>query len=179
MFTPEKSVLLVIDVQGKLAYLMHEKDQLFRHIRTLVKAADILNIPVIFTEQAPHKIGVTVPEVAALFGSRQPIKKAHFSCCDDPKFLTHLKSLKRKQAIICGIETHVCIMQTVTDLLAMQMDVQVVADAVSSRTAENKHWALKRMESTKAVLTSTEMIVTELLRTSAHPKFKQVLELIR
>ena len=179
LLSPSKAILVVIDVQGKLAYLMHERDQLFKHIQALIKAAKILNIPIFNTEQAPEKIGVTIPEVKNFLVDEQPIHKAAFSCAAEPAFMSALKRSMKKQVIIIGIETHVCVFQTVADLLTKQYMVHVVADAVSSRTGANKEIALERMKSMGAVITSTEMIVTELLRTSEHPKFKKILSLIR
>lgn len=178
-FSPEKAVLVVIDVQGKLAYLMHDKENLFKHIQALIKAADYLNIPVIFTEQVPDKIGATVPEIAEYFHHRKPILKDTFSCCGSSEFQKTLSALKRKQIILCGIETHVCLFQTAADLISKKFAVQVVADAVSSRTQENKDIALSRLRELGADLTSTEMLATELLNTSKHPKFREVLKLIR
>ncbi len=178
-FSPEKAVLVVIDVQGKLAYLMHDREMLFKHIQALILAADYLNVPVIFTEQVPDKIGFTVPEIANHFKTRKPIIKETFSCFGAKEFQKVLSSLKRKEIILCGIETHVCLFQTAYDLLEAKYNVQVVADAVSSRTKENKEIALKRLELLGADLTSAEMLATELLNTSKHPKFKEVLKLIR
>ena len=179
MFSTSETILLIIDVQGKLAYLMHEKDEILKNLQGLIQAAQILDIPIIFTEQVPVKIGKTIPEISQYFRETVPIIKATFSCCGENKFLKKLKMLKRKQIIVAGIETHVCVYQTVADLIKMKYEVQVVADSVSSRTEENKILALDRMKSKGATLTSTEMIMTELLKTSQHPRFKEILNLIR
>ena len=179
MFSINNSVLLVIDVQGKLAHLMHDKDRLFKNIQGLIKAAHHLDIPVLCTEQVPHKIGPTISEIASQLKNEKFIVKISFSCCGEKQFVQQLKALKRKQIVICGIETHVCVYQTVADLVDMKYEIQVVADAVSSRTSENKELALTRIQSIGATLTSTEMIITELLKTSQHPKFKEILGLIR
>ena len=178
-FSIEKSIFVVIDVQGRLAYLMHEKEMLFRHIQALVYAADYLNIPVIFTEQVPEKIGATIPEITGLFKNRKPITKKTFSCWGSQEFQKKITALKRKEIILCGIETHVCLYQTAVDLIEAKFDVQVVADAVSSRTKENKDIALNRIQAFGASLTSAEMLMCELLKTSTHPQFKEVLKLIR
>lgn len=178
-FTPNQSVLVVIDVQGRLAYLMHDKEVLFKHIQALIQAADHLGIPVLFTEQVPQKIGFTVPEVADYFKGRKPILKETFSCFGSTEFQKKLSALKRKQIILCGIETHVCLYQTAVDLKEAKYEVQVVADAVSSRAKENKDAALRLMEHFGVTLTATEMLACELLKTSVHPKFREVLKLIR
>ncbi len=179
MFTPDKSVLLIIDVQGQLARLMHDKENLFKNLQALIQAAQILEIPIIVTEQAPEKIGATVPEINQCLQGISPIEKASFSCCLSNNFKKQLKSFHRRQIIVAGIETHVCVYQTVHDLLKQKYDIQVVANAVSSRTLENKTLALERIKFLGATLTSTEMMICELLRTSVHPKFKDVLKLIK
>jgi nicotinamidase-related amidase len=178
-FSPEKSVLLIIDVQGNLAYKMHEKDKLFHNLTGLIKAAQILEIPVVYTEEAPEKIGKTVPEMAHLLGGVPHFSKDTFSCCGEPAFFTHLKSFKRKQVIVAGIETHVCVFQTALDLVKNKYDVQVVGDAVSSRMEQNKEIALARLRQESVTITCVEMLVMELLRTSQHEKFRDVLRLIK
>ncbi|HLF17832.1 MAG TPA: hydrolase [Candidatus Omnitrophota bacterium] len=177
-FTTDKSVLLVIDVQGKLAHLMHQKDELFRNLQTLIKAAHLFAIPVLLTEQAPQKIGETIEEIKQVL-KEKPIGKTAFSCCGEDEFVRRLRALKRKQIIVCGIETHVCVYQTVCDLREMQYEVQVVANAVSSRVEENKNLALGRIQLTGATLTSTEMLICELMKGADHPKFKEVMGLIK
>jgi isochorismate hydrolase len=179
MFSPENAVLLIIDVQGKLAHLMHEKDEVIRHIGGLIHVADFLNIPVVTTEQAPEKIGKTIPEITELLKDRQPVAKKSFSCCGQDEFMQELKALNRKQVIIVGIEAHVCVYQTVCDLMKNQYEVQVVADAVSSRTEANRDFALERIRAFGGDVTSTEMIVCELLKTSEHEKFREVINLIK
>lgn len=179
MFSIEKSLLLVIDVQGNLAYRMHDQPALFKNLQKVIKAAQILEIPIIYTEQAPEKIGRTIPEVAEYLISHHPITKTTFSCAGEPAFRGALQKTKRKEIIVCGIETHVCVCQTVNDLLEKKYEVQIVVDAISSRTLENKQIAIDKMKSLGAQLTSCEMLVTELMRTSQHPKFREVLNLIR
>lgn len=179
MFSPGNSILIVIDVQGKLAYLVHDKEKIFKHIQALIQAANHLDIPVIYTEQVPEKIGGTIPEIKFYLNNHQPIRKASFSCAGEKTFWDELKKNRRSQLIVAGIETHVCVYQTVADLLGKRYPVQVVADAVSSRSLDDKAIALDRMKSLGAVLTSTEMIITELLKTSNHKKFKEILGLIK
>ena len=127
----------------------------------------------------PEKASRHTAEIKNFLIDERPITKAAFSCAAEPAFMSALKKSMKKQVIVIGIETHVCVYQTVADLLAKQYNVHVVADAVSSRTQKNKDIAIERMKTEGAVITSTEMIATELLRTSAHPKFKEILSLIR
>jgi nicotinamidase-related amidase len=171
--------LVVVDVQGKLAQLMHAKDALFKNVQILIRAAQILEIPILWCQQCPNALGPTVPEIAQLLTDSEPINKAAFSCCGAEPFNTKLNDLARDQVILCGIETHVCIYQTATDLLRKGFVVSVVADAVSSRTLENKQLALKSMAAENARLYCTEMALFELLRTAEHPHFSEIAKLIK
>ena len=171
--------LVVVDVQGKLAQIMYEKELLFKNIQVLIKAAKILNIPILWCQQVPAALGPTVPEIAELLTGIEPINKSSFSCCGDQNFIEKLSHLKTNQVLICGIETHVCIYQTTIDLLRTGYYVNVIADAVSSRTQENKHIALQRIAAEGAKISSVEMTLFELLRTAKHPNFKEVARLIK
>lgn len=179
MFSPEKSLLLVIDVQGNLAYRMQDQALLFRHIQGLIQATRLLEVPLIYTEQAPEKIGKTIPEISEFLQGYHPVIKQTFSCCGTPHFINALKTLNRKEIIVCGIEAHVCVYQTVCDLLKKNFQIQVVEDAVSSRASETRRIGINRMRDLGVGITCTEMIITELLQSSAHPQFKEVLKLIK
>ena len=171
--------LVVVDVQGRLAELMHEKEILFKNIEILIKAAKILEIPILCCRQCPQSLGPTIPQIAELLADCQPIDKASFSCCGNENFKTALKALSRRQIILTGIETHVCIYQTAIDLLAEGYSVDLPADAVSSRTLANKQTALRRLTAEGANPSSTEMTLFELLKTANHPNFKQIAKLIK
>jgi len=171
--------LTVVDVQGKLAQLMHGREALFKNVQILVRAAKILEIPILWCQQCPDALGPTVPEIAQHLADNEPINKSAFSCCGDEQFNARLKELARNQILLCGIETHVCIYQTAVDLLRQGFNVNVIADAVSSRTQENKQIALNRLAAEGANITSTEMALFELLKTAEHPKFRQIAKLIK
>ncbi len=171
--------LVVVDVQGKLAQLMHNKQALFNNIQILIQAAQILNIPILWCQQCPDSLGPTVPEIGQLLTDNEPINKAAFSCCGAGQFNARLNELARQQVLLCGIETHVCIYQTALDLLRKGFSVDLIADAVSSRTPENKQIAIKRMAIEGANISSTEMALFELLKTAEHPQFKQIASLIK
>lgn len=179
MLDIERSCLLVVDVQGKLAGLMHDKEKLFKQIQILIQAAKILDVPIIWYQQCPEALGPTVPQIAELLTDEQTINKASFSCCSDEQFGKKIKELSRKQVLLCGIEAHVCIYQTAVDLSAKDFHVEVIADAVSSRTIENKKIAFERMASEGVKISSVEMVLFELLKTAEHPKFKQIARLIK
>ena len=179
MFDSKKAALLIIDVQGKLAASVFEKEKVCKNIQTLIKAAKILRIPILWTEQVPEKIGNTIPEIATWLRPLQPISKASFSCCGEKKFRDDLVDLKRRQIVITGIETHVCVYQTVADLVELKYAVQVVADAVSSRSADNKQYGLERIKEVGGQITCAEMIICELLQRAEGEKFKAILHLIK
>jgi nicotinamidase-related amidase len=179
MLDLEKCCLVVVDVQGKLAQLMFERESLFKHVRILIKAAEVLNIPVVWCQQCPAVLGVTVPEIAELLSDHEPINKSTFSCCGEEQFKIRLGSLGRQQVLLCGIEAHVCIYQTAVDLFRMGYEVSVVADAVSSRTLVNKQIAISKMQAETVNITSTEMALFELLRTAEHPQFRQIAKLVK
>lgn len=171
--------LVVVDVQGKLAQLMTDKESLFKNIRILIQAAKILGIPILWCQQVPKALGSTVPEIAELLRDEEPIDKACFSCAGYEPFSAKLKALGREQVLLCGIETHVCVYQTAMDLLARDLAVTVVADAVSSRTVQNRQIGLNRLAAEGAIVASMEMILFELLRTAEHPQFKQIAKLVK
>ena len=158
---------------------MHEREILLKNLLKLIKGAQVLGIPIIVTEQNPGKLGPTETEIAQLLPDFQPIPKLSFSCCGDQCFLQEMEALKRKQVLITGIETHVCVYQTVMDLLNSGYEVQVVADAISSRTVENREIGLKRMVEEGARLTSVETVLFELLRVAEGERFKEISRIVK
>jgi nicotinamidase-related amidase len=179
MLTVENTVLVLVDVQEKLARAMHEKEAFLENTVKLVKGARILGLPILWTEQNPKGLGSTLPEVSDLITDLQPITKLSFSCCGEQQFMDQLKPLNRRQALVAGIESHVCVYQTVVDLVGMGYEVQVVADAVSSRTLENKAVGLERCKELGASVTSTETALFELLRVAEGDRFKQMLKVVK
>jgi nicotinamidase-related amidase len=174
MLSTENTVLLIIDVQEKLARVMAEKESLVVNLQKLIKGANILGLPVILTEQYPHGLGATVPEVMTLLPQIKPLEKMSFSCCDDVNFPEKLKGLNRQQVLVAGIEAHVCVYQTASGLLNAGYEVQVVADCVSSRTMENKRIAIHKMRDQGVGITSTEIVLFELLKTAENKHFKDI-----
>ena len=179
MLDTGKCCLIVVDVQGKLAQLMHGKEALFKNIQILIEAANILNIPIIWCQQCPDSLGPTIPQIAELLSDNEPINKAVFSCCGADQFNSRLNELGRNHVLLCGIETHVCIYQTAVDLLRKGFCIDVIADAVSSRTLENKQIGIDRMTAEGTKINCTEMALFELLKTAEHPHFKQIAKLIK
>jgi nicotinamidase-related amidase len=179
MLNEKDCCLVVVDVQGKLADLMHDKVTLFKNIRILIQSAKILDIPILWCQQVPAALGPTVPEIAELLAGCEPINKSSFSCCLCEEFNNKLEELGRKQVMLCGIETHVCVYQSAVDLIEKDFEVDVIADAVSSRTQANKEIGLDRLAEEGARLSSTELALFEILRTADHPQFKQIAKLVK
>lgn len=179
MLKTDSTGLVLVDVQGRLAQLMDGKDALFQNLRKLVQGAQVLGLPIVWVEQNPAGLGPTIPELAELLHGQTPIAKFSFSCCADAGFMAALRDTRRKQVLLAGIEAHVCIYQTAAELLALGYEVEVVADGVSSRTAENKRLALEKVQQLGARLTSVEMALFELLGKAEGPGFKAMLQVVK
>jgi nicotinamidase-related amidase len=171
--------LVVVDIQERLLPAIFEKERLVQNTLRLIKGAAILGIPLFATEQYRKGLGATVPEVASAIARFAPMEKLAFSACGAPGFVAALKAKKVSCALLCGIEAHVCVMQTCLDLLDEGLGVFVAADAVSSRTPENQRIGLERMSDAGAVIVSTEMALFELLEQAGTDEFKQVLSLVK
>ena len=178
MLKKENAVLVFIDVQGKLSELVDGSEALFDNLRRLLGGMTALDVPVIVTEQIPEKLGPTREEFQG-FISELPIAKSSFGCCGEPAFFQALEKTGRKQVILCGIETHVCVYQTALQLLKGGCEVSIVTDAVSSRDPANKTLALRRLENEEVKLTGTEMLLFELLGDAKDPAFKSILQIVK
>jgi nicotinamidase-related amidase len=172
------TVLVVIDVQTRLARVMHEHEETLANIERMVKIAKVLDIPVLRTEQAPEKIGSTVDTIAKLLPSTVVFSKSTFSCYRQDAFREALKAMSRRQLLLVGIEAHVCVYQTARDLKRHGYDVYVAADAVSSRSRVGRDIGLQRMQQEGIHLTTVEMASFEFLGSADHPKFKDVLSIV-
>jgi nicotinamidase-related amidase len=174
--------LVVIDVQQKLMPVISAREAIERNIERLVRGSKVIDIPSILTEQYVQGLGPTVPLIRRAFEETSgyvPIEKSCFSGYGCPEFVMATRNLHRKQAIIAGVEAHVCIYQTVGDLLANGYDVTVVADAISSRTEANKDIAIRRMLFDGARLSSTEMVLFELTVNSGTDEFREISRLVK
>jgi nicotinamidase-related amidase len=178
LLQPDQCALIVIDIQEKLLPPIFEKEQLIRNAKLLIRLAGILDIPVITTTQYAKGLGGTVDEVASLLPERSPIDKSMFSCFASEVFCSALKRVpgNRSTVLLCGMESHICVTQTALGALRDGYLVHVASDAVSSRTEWNWKIGLQRMQAAGAVISSTEMIIYELLGTSSAPAFKQMLQ---
>lgn len=179
MFTIDNTVFVLIDVQGNLAQAMYDKENLFANLQKLVSGMRVLDVPLIWLEQVPERMGPTIPELTALLEGETPISKCSFSCCGAPEFEQKLADIGKKQVVVAGIEAHVCVYQTALDLVDRGYTVEVVADAVSSRVLSNKEAGLAKVKDKGAGVTTTEMILLELLRGADHPRFKDILKIVK
>ena len=174
--------LVVIDVQEKLMPVIDDHELVARNIDRLVRGCKVLDVPTLLTEQYVKGLGATIPTIRKAFeetSTYEPIEKSSFSAYGCAEFLTALRLLQRKHAIVAGIETHVCVYQTVMDLLANGYAVTIVADAAGSRAASNKDTGLRRMLAEGAKLSSTEMVLFELLVESGTDEFREISRLIK
>lgn len=179
MLDKQNTIFVLVDVQGNLAGLMHDKQSLFNNLQKLIKSIQILNIPIVWLEQNPEAIGATIPAIASLLPEQQPISKLTFSAYRNDEFKGTIEQSNCQHVIIAGIEAHVCVYQTAMDLHNNGYQVSVVGDAVSSRTQSNKQMALLKMQKHGITLTSTEMAIFELLEIAQGPAFKQIIKIIK
>jgi nicotinamidase-related amidase len=177
----EKCALVVVDVQEKLLPPIFEKERLVRNSQLLIRLAGILKMPILATTQYEKGLGKTVPEIASLISDVQPIDKMEFSCFGSGRFCSALRSLpgNRNTVLLCGMESHICVMQTALGALNQGYLVHVASDAISSRSEWNWKIGLERMKEAGAVISSTEMMIYELLRASGTAEFKQMLQYIK
>jgi nicotinamidase-related amidase len=177
MLDPSKTALVVIDVQEKLMPVIEESERVLERCRRLVEGFQILGLPIFVTEQYPRGLGPTVAALREAVGDSQIIEKREFSACACEGFLRAIEN--RAQLLLCGVETHVCVCQTAHEALGAGHRVHVAADAVGSRHPENRQIGLEKMRASGVVITTTEIALFELLRTSAHPQFKAISRLIQ
>ena len=179
MITPQDTVLLVIDVQGKLAQVVYESEAVERNISKLIRAAKILGVPVLYTEQYPKGLGHTVKALQELLSEEEPLEKIAFSCCAEESFMEKLRGLNRNNVLVTGMETHVCVYQTANELIEYGYSVHLIADAVTSRTRENREIGIRCIEKAGAWLKSTEMVIFELLRIAQGEEFKAISKIVK
>jgi nicotinamidase-related amidase len=180
--TEERSLLVVVDVQERLLPVMGEPEHLTERIVRLVKGVGILGLPMIMTEQYPRGLGHTVDPVAEAYreaGGEMIIEKMAFSCCDESAFMREIDGEGRKNIILAGIESHVCMLQTTMDLVAKGFQPVIPADTTSSRFHQDRDIALGRIEKEGGVVTTSESLLFELTRVTGTPRFKEISRLVK
>ncbi|HWR16271.1 MAG TPA: hydrolase [Terriglobales bacterium] len=175
---PDDCTLIVVDIQEKLLPPIFNKEQLVRNSQLLIRLAGILQLPIIATTQYSKGLGQTVPEIASLLHGVPVYDKVEFSCFGSDAFCGEIKAVpgNRNTLLVCGMEAHICVMQTVLGALDRGYIVHVPADAIGSRAESNWNIGIRRMESAGAVISSTEMMMYELMRASGTPVFKEMLK---
>ena len=173
--------LVVVDIQEKLLPPIFQKEQLIRNAQLLIRAAGILNIPSLISTQYAKGLGKTVAEVSSLLPQTEAVDKQLFSCFGSEMFCSLLKRLpgRRNTLLLCGMESHICVMQTALGALRDGYLVHVASDAVGSRTEWNWKIGLERMRAAGAVISSTEMMIYELIRSSGSPAFRELLPYLK
>lgn len=180
LLDPKRAVLVVVDLQEKLLPAIHERERILRNSLLLLRLAHVLELPVILTTQYRKGLGEIVPEITLAAPAIAPLDKVAFGCFGSAEFEARIAEFAvRDQLVVAGIESHICVAQTVLGALARGFTVHVAADAVGSRTAANRAIGLRRMETAGAVVTSAEMAIYELLGRSDAAAFKAMLPHLR
>lgn len=175
----QKSALLVIDIQERILPVIFEYERVVQNSIKLIKGFKILELPVYYTEQYPKGLGPTTSAVKEVLNESIAIEKMSFSCSGAPGLFEELKKKKIEQVVLCGIESHVCVLQTTLDLLSNGFQVHVASDAVSSRRKFDYDIALQRMNSNNAEITLTESVLFELLEVCGTDQFKTISKLVK
>ena len=179
MLQADNAALVIVDIQGKLASLMHRKEIFYDNVVRMIKGARLLNIPSIWNEQLPDKLGATIEPISSELGDLQPLIKKSFSCCGNPDFVERLKATGRKQVLLTGMETHICVFQTAIDLIDTGYEVHLVTDAVASRFEHNYRVGIERIKDHGAIVTSTEMALFEMFDVAEGPQFKELVKIVK
>ena len=175
----EDTLAVFIDFQEKLMPAMHNKEVLQDKVVRLAKGLKVLDIPHIVTQQYTKGIGETIPEVAEAIGEFEPIDKTTFSCMSHVDFINQLEIAARRNIVVCGIEAHICVQQTVEQLLDEGYNVYIPVDCISSRSQNDFLWAAERMEKVGAVMTTYESVLYELLKDSKAEGFREISRIVK
>jgi nicotinamidase-related amidase len=174
-----EAVLVIVDIQERLAAVMSEREKVTGNCLHLIEIAKLLRIPVVLTEQYPKGLGPTVSEIKNALPAYEPVEKIAFSCCGQPAFLDRLSVLGRNKVVLCGMETHICVLQSCVDLIGKGFTVHVVSDAQCSRAKENHKTGIEFMRDAGAVITCTETALFQLLEKAGTEEFKTISKRIR
>ena len=176
----EATAVLVVDMQEGFREVIADFEEVANQIARLVRAVDMLDVPIVWCEQYPKGLGRTAPSIQEALGeSRHPIEKKCFSGCGLPDVELALRGSGARSVLVCGIEAHICVSQSVHDLLALGFQVHVVEDAVTSRRPLDREIGLRKMAGSGAVPCTVEMAVFEMLQTADHPSFREIQKLFK
>ncbi len=177
---PEKSVLVIVDMQEAFRSPIPDFAEIAVRTSIMARGCQLLNVPIIVTEQYPKGLGKTAEEIyLSLNDSAEVIEKSAFSACGANEFLDKLKSIGATQIILCGIEAHICVNQTAHDLLNQGFQIHTLVDCISSRSTHDKHTGIEKMKLSGAIPSNVEMALFELMRDSKHEQFKEIQKLVK
>jgi len=175
----DQSILVVVDIQERLFPHMYDDDRLENNCTRLISGMQILNIPTLVTEQYSKGLGSTIEPLKNILNQYEPIEKMSFSCCGIESFSNSLKKLNKKYVLLCGIESHVCVLQTALDLLEQEYQPVLIEDCVSSRKENDKNMAVARMRQAGVIISTYESILFELCEISGTDQFKAISKLVK
>jgi len=179
MLTAENSLALAIDFQARMMPAIYKHEELARRSAIFIEGCRILGVPIITTQQYTQGLGETIAEIKEALKEFEPIEKITFSCCNTDEFKEKLIKSGKKNILVTGVEAHICVQQTVLDLLDSGYSVFVIADCIGSRFEINRHYADRRMEQAGAVLTTLESVLFEIMVSADHPKRKEISNLVK
>mgnify|MGYP000850297595 CR=1 FL=1 len=177
--TREESLLLIIDIQRAMLPVIPAWERVAREAVRLIRAAPVAEVPILVTEQYPEGLGGTIPEVLREIPAPSVFRKEAFSACLEADFLPLIRGFGRPRIVVAGMETHVCVLQTALDLIAAGYQVHLAADAVASRTAENRDIAIQLLRQAGAVVTSAETVIFQWARRSNTDRFRRMLPIVK
>ncbi|MFC1896076.1 isochorismatase family protein [Thermodesulfobacteriota bacterium] len=175
----QDSLLLVIDFQSAMLKVIESWEQTARRVNQLTRAAGVLGIPLLVTEQYKKGLGETIPEVMREMTTPAIFQKEHFSACLETDFLSTVRSFNRTKLVVAGMETHVCVLQTGLDLIKAGYQIHIVADAVDSRATEDRDIAIELFRDAGAVITSTEIVIFQWAVRSNTDEFRKILPIVK
>ncbi|MEP7705467.1 isochorismatase family protein [Paraglaciecola sp. 25GB23A] len=179
MLDRENTGLIVVDIQGKLARLVHDSNTLITNCEKLIKGAQFLGLPIICLEQNPDKLGASVDEIRLLINRADTLAKFTFNACQEPTFVDAVRATNIDTWLVCGIETHICVYQTAIGLAELGYKIKLVSDCTSSRTFTNKQLGVSQLMNKGVDITGLEMCLYELVKDCRSPEFRQILALVR
>lgn len=180
MLTPEETTLIVVDIQGALAESVWKKERLYKNVAQIIDAARLIGIPILWAEQLPSKLGPTRPIIAErLAGLAEPIEKETFSVMRSENFARAINELKRKSALLCGIEAHICVYQSALDLIGSGYETHILSDAISSRSKSDYKVALGRLAQEGAKISSVEMAIFEMANSARFARFRELIAIVK
>lgn len=179
LISRDDTAFVAIDFQEKLMPAMSGAELLEELTVRLVRGMKVLGIPAVVTQQYTKGLGATIPSIAEALGDFQHVEKNTFSCMANETFVSKIKTLGKKNIVVCGIEAHICVQQTVLELMDAGYNVYLIVDCISSRSEEDKLWSITRMGEAGAVITTYEAVLYELLRDSKAEGFKEISAIVK